>query len=92
MWATTEVAAPGMGVLSSSGGKWSPYVVPGFDGSKVVSHTLFIDREHSLWIGTTMNGLYRVNNGSPNIMEPLMVCQVGKSILSTKTMKETSGW
>ena len=63
IWATTEVAAPGMGVLSSSGGKWSPYVVPGFDGSKVVSHTLFMDREHSLWIGTTMNGLYRVYNG-----------------------------
>jgi signal transduction histidine kinase/ligand-binding sensor domain-containing protein len=63
IWATTEVAAPGLGVLSSSGGKWTSYVVPGFNGSKVVSHTLFMDREHSLWIGTTMDGLYRVHNG-----------------------------
>jgi signal transduction histidine kinase/ligand-binding sensor domain-containing protein len=63
IWATTEVADRGMGVLSSSGGKWATYVVPGFDGSKVGSHTLFMDREHSLWIGTSMDGLYRVYNG-----------------------------
>jgi signal transduction histidine kinase/streptogramin lyase len=62
IWATTEATA-GMGVLSSSGGKWAPYVVPGFDGSKVGSHTLFMDREHSLWIGTTADGLYRVHDG-----------------------------
>ena len=63
IWATTDVATPGAGVLSSSGGKWASYVVPGFDGSKVVSHTLLMDREHSLWIGTAMDGLYRVYNG-----------------------------
>jgi len=60
IWASTEIAAPGMGVFSSSGGKWATYVVPGFDGSKVGSHTLFMDREHSLWIGTMMDGLYRM--------------------------------
>lgn len=64
IWATTEVAAPGMGVLSSSGGSWKTYVIPGFDGSKVGSHTLFMDREHSLWIGTTGDGLYRVHDGT----------------------------
>lgn len=63
IWATTDVAAPGLGVVSSSGGKWTSYIVPGFDGSKVLSHTLFMDREHSLWIGTTSDGLYRVHNG-----------------------------
>jgi signal transduction histidine kinase/ligand-binding sensor domain-containing protein len=63
VWATTDVAAPGLGVVSSSGGRWATYIVPGFDGSKVVSHTLFMDREHSLWIGTTTDGLYRVHNG-----------------------------
>jgi signal transduction histidine kinase/ligand-binding sensor domain-containing protein len=63
IWASTEIAAPGMGIFSSSGGKWATYVVPGFDGSKVGSHTLFMDREHSLWIGTMMDGLYRVYNG-----------------------------
>ncbi|HEX3470548.1 MAG TPA: two-component regulator propeller domain-containing protein, partial [Silvibacterium sp.] len=64
IWVTTETAAPGMGVLSSSGGTWATYVVPGFDGSKVASDTLFMDRERSLWIGTSRDGLYRVHDGS----------------------------
>ena len=62
IWATTQVAGPGMGVLWFSNGKWSNYVVPGFDGSTVGSQTLFMDREHTLWIGTTADGLYRVHD------------------------------
>ena len=63
IWAATELVAPGWGVLSTSSGKWRSYVVPGFDGSKVGSHTLLMDREHTLWIGTTKEGLYRVYDG-----------------------------
>ena len=63
IWATTHAAGPGLGVFWFSKGKWANYVVPGFDGSKVGSDTLFIDREHTLWIGTTTDGLYRVHDG-----------------------------
>src|SRR5262249_7535262 len=62
-WAATEVIAPDMGVLYFNGNKWASYVVPGFDGARVASDTLFMDRNNSLWIGTTNDGLYRVHDG-----------------------------
>lgn len=63
IWATTQVPGPGMGILWFSKGKWASYVVPGLDGSTVGSQTLFMDREHTLWIGTTADGLYRIHDG-----------------------------
>jgi signal transduction histidine kinase/ligand-binding sensor domain-containing protein len=63
IWAATEVVAPDMGVLYFDGKKWASYVVPGFDGARVASDTLFMDRNNSLWIGTTTDGLYRVHDG-----------------------------
>jgi signal transduction histidine kinase/ligand-binding sensor domain-containing protein len=63
IWATTQVASPGMGVLWFSGSKWANYVVPGFDGRTLSSQALFMDREHSLWIGTDREGVYRVHDG-----------------------------
>lgn len=63
IWATTQVPGPGMGILWFSKGKWANYVVPGLDGSTVGSQTLFMDREHTLWIGTTGDGLYRAHGG-----------------------------
>jgi signal transduction histidine kinase len=63
IWAATGVIAPDMGVLYFNGEKWASYVVPGFDGARVRSETLFMDRNNSLWIGTTNDGLYRVHDG-----------------------------
>jgi signal transduction histidine kinase/ligand-binding sensor domain-containing protein len=63
IWASTDTIAPGMGVFSSTGGKWGTYVVPGFDGSKVAANALFIDHENTLWIGTDHDGVYRVHDG-----------------------------
>jgi signal transduction histidine kinase/ligand-binding sensor domain-containing protein len=63
IWAATGVIAPDMGVLYFNGEKWASYVVPGFDGARVRSETLFMDRNNSLWIGTSNDGLYRVHDG-----------------------------
>ena len=46
-----------------SGGKWSPFIVPGFDGPSIRSHAIYLDRHNSLWVGTENNGLYRIHDG-----------------------------
>ena len=63
VWAAIDGVGPGLGVVHYSGGKWKSYVVPGFDGSKVRSHALFMDRNQALWIGTENDGFYRIHDG-----------------------------
>lgn len=63
VWASLDGVGAQLGVRYYSGGKWASYVVPGFDGTKVRSHTLFVDRNKSLWVGTESKGLYHVHNG-----------------------------
>ena len=63
IWAAVDGVGPDLGVRYFSKGKWAPYIVPGFDGTKVRSHALFVDRNNSLWIGTENQGLYRVHDG-----------------------------
>jgi PAS domain S-box-containing protein len=63
MWAATDGVGQDLGIRHSSGGKWSAYAIPGLDGTKVLSHALFVDRNQALWIGTEQNGLYRVHDG-----------------------------
>ena len=63
VWAALDGVGPELGVRHYSAGKWQSYVVPGFDGATIRSHTLFIDRNQSLWIGTEEKGLYHVHDG-----------------------------
>lgn len=64
IWAALDGIGPDLGVRHYSEGKWSGYVVPGFDGTKVRSHVLFIDRNNSLWVGTESQGLYHIHDGT----------------------------
>ncbi len=64
VWAALDGVGPELGVRHFSDGQWTSYVVPGFDGARVRSHTLFVDRNDSLWIGTESQGLYHVHDGA----------------------------
>jgi PAS domain S-box-containing protein len=63
IWAATGGVGQELGIRYFSAGKWAAYVIPGLDGTKVLSNALFVDRNQSLWIGTEQNGLYRVHDG-----------------------------
>jgi signal transduction histidine kinase/ligand-binding sensor domain-containing protein len=63
VWAATDGAGAGLGVRYLSGGKWAPFVIPGFEGSKIDATALYVDRNGLLWIGTDSDGIYRVRNG-----------------------------
>jgi signal transduction histidine kinase/ligand-binding sensor domain-containing protein len=63
VWAGLGGTGSKLGVQYYSGGKWSSYVVPGFSGATVVSEALYMDRNHSLWVGTQSQGLYRIHDG-----------------------------
>jgi signal transduction histidine kinase/ligand-binding sensor domain-containing protein len=63
VWASFDAVGPRLGVQRFADGKWASFVAPGLDGSTVRSHTLFVDRERTLWIGTESSGLYHVHDG-----------------------------
>jgi PAS domain S-box-containing protein len=63
VWATLDGTGPQLGVRYYSGGKWTSYAVPGFDGARVRSHALLVDRRGSLWVGTENDGVYRIGGG-----------------------------
>src|SRR3984957_13159662 len=60
---TAWAAGLQLGVRHYSGGKWTSYAVPGFDGARVHSEALLVDRRGSLWVGTRNDGLYRISGG-----------------------------
>jgi signal transduction histidine kinase/ligand-binding sensor domain-containing protein len=63
VWAALGGTGPKLGVQYYSGGKWASYVVPGFNGAEIVSDAMYMDRNHSLWVGTESHGLYRIHDG-----------------------------
>ena len=63
IWAAVDGVGPDLGVRYYSNGEMGALCCTGFDGRKVRSHALFVDRDNSLWIGTENDGLYRVHDG-----------------------------
>jgi signal transduction histidine kinase/ligand-binding sensor domain-containing protein len=62
-WASLDGTGRQLGVRHYSGDKWTSYVIPGFDGTRVRSHALLVDRRGSLWVGTENDGVYRISGG-----------------------------
>jgi PAS domain S-box-containing protein len=62
-WASLESTGPRLGIQHYSGGKWTSYAVPGFDGASVDSKALLVDHRGSLWVGTQNDGVYRISGG-----------------------------
>jgi hypothetical protein len=62
-WVSLDGTGPHLGVRYYSGGKWTSYVVWGFDGASVLSHALLVDRLGSLWVGTENDGICRICGG-----------------------------
>jgi ligand-binding sensor domain-containing protein len=61
----------GMGISGHEGGlqhftkgTWEPFVVKGFDSSRLVVQGLLLDSHGALWIGTLNEGLYRIHDGA----------------------------
>jgi signal transduction histidine kinase/ligand-binding sensor domain-containing protein len=61
-WAAIDATGPQLGVQQFKDGKWNAVSVPGFSGSSIRAHALLIDRDRSLWVGTS-TGLYRIHDG-----------------------------
>jgi signal transduction histidine kinase/ligand-binding sensor domain-containing protein len=63
VWAALDGIGPHLGVRHYTNGRWASYVVPGFNGAAVRSHTLFLDRHNTLWVGTESDGVYHIRDG-----------------------------
>lgn len=51
----------GLGLEQFRQDKWLPFGASGVDGSKFQVSALFLDRDQALWVGTSNDGIYRIN-------------------------------
>ena len=63
MWAGLNLKGQGAGLLHLANRRWSSYIAPGIDGSKLSVSFLLAERNGPLWIGTADEGLYKLLNG-----------------------------
>lgn len=63
IWAGRRDKGPSGGLLKFSNGQWKSYVTPEVDGRTLSVGCLFFDHNHSLWIGSQANGLYKLSDG-----------------------------
>lgn len=64
IWVGVGGSGRGSGLLQFVHGKWRTYQTKTFDGSNINVFSLFLDRNHCLWVGTANQGLYRIHDGS----------------------------
>jgi len=63
LWAGTQDAGIGEGLLQFAHGTWKTFIGPGIDGSQLSVSALLAGSFGELWIGTTDKGLYRLLRG-----------------------------
>jgi PAS domain S-box-containing protein len=60
LWVGLVHSGKGGGLQQLVQGAWKPFVTPEFDGSSIEVTALLLDRDHSLWVGTVNQGIYRI--------------------------------
>lgn len=63
-WVGIGAAGRGLGLERFHNGSFKPFSAPNFDDTKITVLTLLLDRDGSLWVGTTNNGLYRIHGNN----------------------------
>jgi ligand-binding sensor domain-containing protein len=63
LWIGIGRRGAGLGLQQLVQGVWKPFLTPKLNGSTLEVTALFLDRENSLWIGTTDQGVYRLYDG-----------------------------
>ncbi len=61
VWVGTGRPGRGAGLQQLVQGKWKPFVTSELDSSTLNVNALLVDRENTLWIGTTNEGIYRIH-------------------------------
>ena len=61
VWTGENRTGPRDGLQRFSNGRWRSYTAPGFNGADLDVRTLFLDRDHCLWVGTENQGIYRIH-------------------------------
>jgi C4-dicarboxylate-specific signal transduction histidine kinase/ligand-binding sensor domain-containing protein len=61
LWVGMALRGRGLGLQHFEHGVWKSFVVPGFDSSTLEVLTLALDRNNTLWIGTSDQGIYRIS-------------------------------
>jgi signal transduction histidine kinase/ligand-binding sensor domain-containing protein len=60
LWVGMNHSGPGLGLQQFSEGVSKPLVVPGFDSSTLRVHSLLVDHQNAVWVGTIGQGVYRI--------------------------------
>jgi PAS domain S-box-containing protein len=60
LWVGLVHSGKGGGLQQLAQGRWKPFVTPEFDGSRLKVSALLLDRDHTLWVGTLNEGIYRI--------------------------------
>lgn len=62
LWVGMVWRGHGLGLQKLFHGRLKPLITPEFDSSTLEVETLFLDRENTLWIGTSQDGIYRLHD------------------------------
>jgi signal transduction histidine kinase/ligand-binding sensor domain-containing protein len=63
LWVGMKRSGKGLGLQELVQGQWKDTILPGMNGTAIEVSALLTDRDGSLWVGTTSQGIYRVAAG-----------------------------
>jgi ligand-binding sensor domain-containing protein/signal transduction histidine kinase len=63
IWSGINRRGRGLGLQRLVQGVWKSFTSPELNGEDIEVNALFVDRHDTLWVGTTGQGIYRINKG-----------------------------